>query len=220
MADKPNILSEFSVLAKPQKILRPVRLAAQVCDVEVEIEAFDVERVHPIQIAAAAMKRRPIGLAATLSRAIRRERGARSEKAVYVIGAESDEIAKIGVAWHPDHRLTEIQTSHWERLHLAALFWVYGDEFEIEAKALRLATEEGHRLSGEWVGVSPDRAAMYVAEVVSQSSTPVCDSAMWVRNRARARDAAKQADWFYANNPDASLKYMRQDWDARLASKF
>ena len=192
MATKPLIPSNHLALAKMQTLTRRARLRSDDVSVELPLAVYDHSKAHPFQIAAASMDARTIAAALEAASLIRGERGANEEQAVYIITPETEGVAKIGVAASPRDRLKAMQTGHWEKLSIAALFWVYGKSTEVEGLALKAAEQAGSRLAGEWVKLSAEEAALHVAEAAASCGALVADSAMWLTNRLAIRSAVEQ----------------------------
>lgn len=104
----------------------------------------------------------------------------------YVIGLEGLNRAKIGFTVNPSKRLEQLSVGLWETPKCHALFWSHASNAKfIEFKALALAKQRGHRLKGEWVGLTGEEAAQLVLEAI-WGETHFTDSANFM------------AEWFAA----------------------
>lgn len=108
-----------------------------------------------------------------------------NEKAVYIIGVGDAHVSKIGISYDPIGRMNNLQGAHYADLHIhAVVFCPTRKSGSIEQVALERATEQGKRLRGEWVAMSPDDALRLVLETARDNNWPVCDGQTWFTNIA------------------------------------
>lgn len=114
------------------------------------------------------------------------------EVAVYVLAPESNVAAKIGVANNPTSRLASLQTAHFEKLSLRALFWCQNqtDAFALECQAHKDLARHAERRS-EWFATDPVTAVISVAETALKSGLRIASSEMWMRHRQMVRRQLK-----------------------------
>lgn len=171
------------------RLSRAVNIGGTDGIVGVDCEYLDKGRADVECFAEAALSKHAHGLACEVASRIREEPGAINDSAVYVIGPKNANVAKIGVAGSPYHRIAELQAGCWEPLHLHALFWIVeGSAMGVEQLSLRVAAKMDKRLRGEWVALAPEGAAYVVASVVHSANVKAADSGMWLRYRDALRE--------------------------------
>lgn len=192
MADQAHNQILNSPLGELYPAVSRVRLNNVDTKIRLSFERLPQDRERADDIALASCDRQPIEDACRVAAAISEERGARSEDAVYVIGPSERSACKIGLASDPLKRLAELQTGSPERLKVFALFWSMDRQAKLlESLALRVASDMGLRIRGEWVRLVPAEAAKLVAAVASGMGASFADSAMWMRNRHRLVEAKR-----------------------------
>lgn len=92
-------------------------------------------------------------LAARCSASWQPFQGEHGLRAVYVIGPEGVDHAKIGIAEAPLDRLCQLQCGSWVPMKLHFTLWVYGAARIVEGAAHQLAKNRGIEKRREWVGV-------------------------------------------------------------------
>ncbi len=189
MASQPYISLVPSNLATFETVRQPIRFEGKDVWIDVDLEVLSPAERDPFMVALAMSDRPAMSLACSVSRAMSKELGCKSEQSVYVIGTSDRNVSKIGLAGSPGSRFKELQGANWADLHIAGLLWAYGSARLIEHRALKTATEMGKRLNGEWVALSPDEATLLVAEAACSFRSTIADSGMWVRNRNRVAEA-------------------------------
>lgn len=91
--------------------------------------------------------------------------------------------SKIGIARSPDHRLADLQTSHWMELSVAHRVWVCSRRFAqmAENKTHKLLEMRGLSLKGEWFDLTSDEARDAIEEIVATLAPRAIDRSAEIR---------------------------------------
>jgi hypothetical protein len=191
----PFSLPNRHPLATASEVARPyVPSRFLQSDMPVLAEHFDLAKARPEEIAALCMDEAPIKAALGVS-ALAHNATADSKPrdvAVYVIGPDNGEVAKVGFAKRPENRLNGLQTGSWLPLSIHALFWcVDGEAKALEYEAHDAAKGAGIKRRGEWFTASPELMSLVIATVAHAKGYKVADSAMWLRQREAVRQQVR-----------------------------